>query len=378
VEFLRDVAARDASETSTLRGLGKRVVVVGGGNVAYDVSRTVIRQLGYDVSRSALRQAAVSEVHLCCLESIVVMPADDTEILEGHEEGVELHASLGPSEIVRGPDGRVQAVKFKRCLGVFDDRKRFAPRFDERDVTTIEADTVIIAIGQRPDLSFIARGSDVRVSERGAIECDPQTLRTSAPDVFVAGDIAHGPRLLIDAIASGKRCARSVYTFLTGKILSPEVDITQAPLAGYRREPDYEKLERASIPVLEPSLRKGQATVVETGYDDALAVREACRCLDCGVNTIFDSEKCILCGGCADVCPELCLEIVSCDRLAGDPALAEALESRYGGADLADMSAIVKDEDRCIRCALCVERCPVGAIGMERLCFTEKWAALKA
>jgi NAD-dependent dihydropyrimidine dehydrogenase PreA subunit len=104
-------------------------------------------------------------------------------------------------------------------------------------------------------------------------------------------------------------------------------------------------------------------------------VAEACRCLDCGVNTIFDSEKCILCGGCADVCPELCLKLVSCDRLVGeDEGLDELLMRRYGDADLSAMSAIVKDEEKCIRCALCAERCPVGAITMERFQFSCHWS----
>jgi NADPH-dependent glutamate synthase beta subunit-like oxidoreductase len=147
VEFLRDVALDEQSTDSTLRQLGQRVVVIGGGNVAYDVSRTVIRQVGLDVSRSALRQADVAEVHLCCLESIDEMPADDAEILEGHEEGVMLHASMGPVEVLRHPDGRVRGVTFKRCLSVFDDNRRFAPRFDESDRTTIEADTVLWAVG---------------------------------------------------------------------------------------------------------------------------------------------------------------------------------------------------------------------------------------
>ncbi len=374
VEFLRDVALNNRSPASTLSRLGARVVVIGGGNVAYDVSRTVIRQTGYDVSRSVLRQATGGEVHLCCLESIEEMPADDVEILEGHEEGVRLSASLGPVEILRDAGGAVESVRFKRCLRVFDEAGRFAPAFDEQDLTTIAADTVIWAIGQAPDLSFIDPAGDIKLTERGLLECESETWRTSAADVFVAGDIAYGTRLLIDAVASGKQCARSIHAHLSGQPLQAECRLVQIDRPDYRREPDYEKLPRTEVPTASAETRRGsQSEQVEQGYARPQAVTEACRCLDCGINTIFDSEKCILCGGCADVCPEFCLHLVSCERLEGDAGLSDLLRGRYGGVDLAEMSAIVKDETKCIRCALCAQRCPVGAITMERFGFSERW-----
>ena len=101
---------------------------------------------------------------------------------------------------------------------------------------------------------------------------------------------------------------------------------------------------------------------------------EGSRCLDCGVNTIFDSDKCILCGGCADVCPELCLELVSFDRLQGDDPLEQLVESRLDDTPGSDYSAIIKDETKCIRCALCAQRCPVDAITMERFRFDTTWS----
>lgn len=374
VEFLRDVALNNDGPASTLRQLGSRIVVIGGGNVAYDVSRTVIRQIGYDVSRSVLRRRNVREVHLCCLESVDEMPADDVEILEGHEEGVALHASLGPVRIVRNEQGKVCGVQFKKCTQVFDGDGRFAPQFDDAQLTTIAADTAIWAIGQQPDLSFVDPSGDVKLTDRGLLDCDRDLLRTSAPDVFAAGDIVYGPRLLIDAVASGKRCARSIHAHLTGERLEARQTLVHLNLPDYRREKDYEKLPRTVIPTLSADTRRAdQTAIVEQGYDTGQAVTEGCRCLDCGVNTIFDSNKCILCGGCADVCPELCLRLVSCDRLAGDGQLATLLDKRYGEVDLATMSAIVKDEQKCIRCALCAERCPVGAITMERMTFDSTW-----
>jgi len=373
VEFLRDVALNRRTGASTLTQLGRRVVVIGGGNVAYDVSRTLIRQIGYDVSRSALRQAEVGEVHLCCLESVDEMPADDVEILEGHEEGVILHASLGPVEVVRDGDGKVAGVTFKRCVRVFDESGRFAPQFDESAQVTIEADTVLWAIGQRPDVSFVEPAADVPVNQRGLIDCNEETLQTAAADVFLAGDIAYGPRLLIDAVASGKKCARSVHAYLTGRPLTVCHEFVQLNLPRYEREQDYEKLPRTKPDTIGAKERRhSQSLEVECGYSERQAVTEACRCFDCGVNTIFDSEKCILCGGCADVCPELCLELVSCERLVGNEPLGRVMRERFGDIDLSEMSAIVKDEEKCIRCALCAQRCPVDAITMERFGFATK------
>jgi len=370
VEMLREVALDKPVE---IRG---HVVVIGGGNVAYDVARTVVRQTGVDISRTALREAGVTSVHLCSLESLDELPADDLEILEGDEEGVVRHHSLGPKEILLDDDRRVRGVVFQRCTRVFDEAGRFAPQFDESDLTTLEADTVIWSIGQRPDLSFLAEADDVEMTERGMPRCDPETLRTTASDVFLAGDIAYGPRLLIDAVASGKQVARHVHEALRGERLVEETELVQIELPDYAREPDYEKLPRTRIPSLSAQERKrSQQTIVELGYDEPQAVCEGCRCLDCGVNTIFDSEKCILCGGCADVCPEVCLELVSLDRLGGGSPLDETLARCLDGAMPSEFSAIIKDETKCIRCALCAERCPVGAITMERVQFASRWVA---
>jgi len=367
VEFLRDVAL---GKPVDVRG---EVVVIGGGNVAYDIARTVIRQTGVDISRLALRSAGVRSVRLVSLESLEELPADDAEILEGDEEGVIREHSWGPVEIVAGADSRVSGVVFQRCTRVFDEHRRFAPQFDAQVRRTIPANTVLWGIGQQPDLSFID-AEDIQRDARGLIKTDPATYRTTAPDVYLAGDIAYGPKLLIHAVASGKQVARSVFEALSGQRLVPRTEITHLELPGYRREQDYEKLRRGAVPALPPEQRRGsQLTVVELGYDERQATCESCRCLDCGVNTIFDSDKCILCGGCADVCPELCLELVSLDRLEGDEALGQAIQERLGPGDIAEHSAIIKDETKCIRCALCAERCPVGAITMERVHVATRW-----
>ena len=261
VEFLRALALDDDVR------LGERVLVIGGGNVAYDVSRSVVRQTGVDVSRSAMRQHGVREVHMVSLESLEEMPADDTEIIEGDEEGVIRHHRLGPHRIERDDSGRVTGVTFQHCARVFDEAGRFAPEFEPDNLQTIACDTVIWAIGQRPDLSFIPKAGDIRLTDRGMIECSAGDLTTSAPDVFVAGDIAHGARLLIDAVASGKRAARSVHRFLTGRRIGAEDVTLHLPIMDYAREPDYEQQPRLPVPVVEPGERRSsQEAVVETGY----------------------------------------------------------------------------------------------------------------
>jgi formate dehydrogenase (NADP+) beta subunit len=369
VELLRDVALK---RETNLKG---QVVVVGGGNVAYDVARTVVRQTGVDISRTALRKPGVLAVHLCTLESLDELPADNAEILEGEEEGVIRHHSLGPKEILLDDQGWVRGIVFQRCLQVFDSSGRFAPKFDDADLVTLPADTVIWAIGQRPDLSFMEPASDIRMTERGLPVCEPGTLRTTAADVFLAGDIAHGPRLLIDAVATGKQVARKVFEFVHGRKLDADVQLVHLQIPDYVREPDYEKLPRTPLATSKAAERiQDQRLPVEIGYDEAQAEGEGCRCLDCGVNTIFDSSKCILCGGCADVCPEVCLELVSLHRMDGDESLHTALSDQCGDDDGAQFSAIIKDETKCIRCALCAERCPVGAITMERVQITSCWS----
>jgi len=371
VDFLRDAALGKEVE------LGQRVIVVGGGNVAYDVARTVLRQEEYDVSRTAARMRGVREVHLACLESLEEMPADTVEILEGTEEGITRHNSWGPTEIlVREQNGQrfVRGVRFIRCLSVYDEAKRFAPKFDDSVGMEMEGDTVLLSIGQSADLSFLDPARD-RVEMRSPqhIVNDPASGATSAAGVFVAGDIAYGPRLMIHAIASGKQAARSVYRYLKGREIAPEEVEFHFPLEHYRREKFYERRLRLPIPTLPPQERlRNPKALVEIGYSEAQAQAEAGRCLDCGINTVFDGERCILCGGCVDVCPTVCLKLVSLDRLEPSPELDAAL-GQLLGEEAASSSAIIKDEDRCIRCGLCAERCPTTAITMERFLFAKEW-----
>lgn len=366
VEYLRDVSLGKAPQ------VGQRIVVIGGGNVAYDVGRTALRQVSMDAARTALRDKSVHEVTLCSLESLEEMPADDIEIIEGDEEGVVRLNSLGPVEVLMDESGGVAGVVFQKCLRVFDENHRFAPLFDEKSLRTVPCDNVLMSIGQDVDIKFVTPEDGLDVTERGYVACDPVTGSTNAEDVFIAGDLAYGPKLIIHAVASGKQVARAVYEAVTGRSITFRDTEFHLAAGDYQRETRYEQQARVPLATTDPKERcRSQAAEVEKAYDESQAQCEAGRCLDCGVNTIFDGEKCVLCGGCVDVCPEMCLRIVSVDRLACDGDQADVVQGQLGDRPSEQSSAIIKDEIRCIRCGLCAERCPTGAITMERFMFGE-------
>ena len=206
------------------------------------------------------------------------MPADDVEIREGDEEGLHRFNSLGPVQVLRDAAGKVTGVEFKHVVRVFDENRKFNPTFDESRRTVIEADTVLLSIGQAADLSFLdPQVHGIQTTGPGILKLDPATLATTVPGVFAAGDLArHTPD--DPRHRSGKKAARSVYEFVTGKTIQTETIEVHQVLENYRREKDYEKPHRFPIPVLSVQERLACPTAsVERGYTDELARREASR-----------------------------------------------------------------------------------------------------
>jgi len=375
--------------------LGRRVLVVGGGNVAVDVARSALRTplrdevinpglnivTALDVARSAIRFGAM-EVHIVCLESLDTMPADREEIQEALREGIVIHAGRGPNRIL-GENGRVTGLETIECSSVFDARGRFNPTFEPGTELAMAGDTVVLAIGQACDLSFLRSEDDVAVTPRGTIQVDPTTLATTAPGVYAGGDAAFGPRIAINAIADGKRASASIDSYLRGTERSGRpVEVFIEPLPGFRRVLDYEGVPRQRPPSLPITRRVGIAEI-EHCFTERAARAEASRCLHCWVNTVFHEDpglgtECILCGGCADVCPEDCITFLPVSELEAGPDLREDLRAEHGDEAAALFSesggtgtALIKDETLCIRCGLCAERCPAGTITMEQFQLLE-------
>ena len=377
--------------------LGRRVVVIGGGFVAFDAARTALRlgrepvpeateaDLGaetdarlkeaMDSARAALRGGA-AEVTVVSLEGLDEMPVLRTtqgheEFEEASKEGIRFVTRRGPRRLLGS--GRLTGLELRGVTSVFDANGRFAPQYNDDDVLTLEADACVLAIGQQADLSFLTPEDGIETMPGGTIKIDPVTLATSAPGVYAGGDVAFGPRNLIEAVANGKRAAQSVHEYLAGDRarLETTIVVEKLPTSHYQMLAGFELLDREAPPTLDLGRRTGIAEV-ETGYDPEIARQQAARCLVCHVQTIYDPEKCVLCNRCVDICPEYCLAIVPFESLDLDPDLKDTLTARAnaGGFPLA---AMVKDDERCIRCGLCAIRCPTDAMTMERFSITERW-----
>jgi NADPH-dependent glutamate synthase beta subunit-like oxidoreductase len=389
IEFLKQV------NTGREVKIGERVVVIGGGNVAFDVARSAVRKQtksetedfyeAADAARMALRGGA-REVHLVCLESLQEMPADEVEITEGVEEGMQLHTLRGPDKIV-GHNGRVTGLATKKVVRVFDENGRFNPVYSAEPGETINADTIIMAIGQNADFGFLNDAPPLTMTRNGLIAVDPLTKATNVPGIYACGDVADGARLFIDAVRSGQIAAGSIDSFIRS---SARQDTAQGAMqipGPHLMSERYLRLQRIHPPVVAAQIRSHSSDPVEINYSEAAAGEQAERCLKCHINTIFNGEKCIMCNGCVDVCPMHCLKLVSLSSLAMDGALETVVENRYkvsltGMSDAERSSflhrlgsAIIKDEEHCIRCGFCAKRCPTGAVTMEWFSFQNVSAA---
>jgi formate dehydrogenase (NADP+) beta subunit len=270
VDFLREVSeGKDIS-------LKKTVLVVGGGNVAVDVALTALRQ-------------GAKHVTMACLESLEEMPANRWEIEEALEEGVKLMPSWGPKNIVED-HGKITHVELVRCTSVFDNQGNFCPSF-ATITENVNADQVILAIGQSPDFSFLDSNSLIDL-ENGHIKIDLETCETSAKGTFAGGDAAKPPATIIDAIADGRKAASSIDRFLGGDGIIDEVFVERDQNNSYdgKRPIGFSDKKRAKMPTLLLSERHDGFPEVELGFTDEQAVEEAKRCFQCDLEVSLAQE----------------------------------------------------------------------------------------
>ena len=346
--------------------IGRRVLVIGGGDVAMDAARTALRAADYEAARETLtapegerpsmgdaldaartaRRAGAEHITIMSLESRDEMPAHDFEVEEAEHEGIEFVHRRGP-RVITTEDGQVTGIDTVGVRSVFDADGRFAPDFDEDDLRHLEADTIILAIGQAIDLDSLGPNGP-EVSPRRTIQIDPDTGATSLDGVWSGGDAAKGPRTLIDAIADGRRSAADIHRSFGGEL--PEDQPGQmVELQQFHRLDDlYDRQARVDVPTLDTGRRVGLAEV-ELGFTPDQARCEAARCLRCFANILLDTDKCVLCALCSDVCPVNVISLVPSEEI--EP-------TAVGG------TALLLDEEACIRCGLCIERCPPDALSM--------------
>ncbi|MEW5870634.1 MAG: FAD-dependent oxidoreductase [Chloroflexota bacterium] len=381
--------------------LGKRVLVVGGGDVAMDAARTALRlgqlsadqeaalekteargeeeseamHTALDVARTALR-LGVASVQVAALESWDELPASRFELEEALEEGILITPRLGPKRVI-GEKGGVTGLEMIEVASVFDQTGRFNPQFKPGSEKVIPCDTVILAIGQRANLDVLGGAEDIVISPRGLVQIDALTGQTSAPDVFAGGDVASGPRLIISAVRDGHVAALGIEQYIQGRAVKVQTQGGWSNLPGHAMFEKWIKKVRGKTDSLPVDRRTG-ISVIDLGYSLEQAVEEGSRCLECSVQTVFDGSKCILCNGCVDVCPWDCLKIVRIDQMTGGEKLQKVVEGHLGAPTgewakqpEAKVAAMLKDDEACTRCALCARRCPTGAITMEAFRFQE-------
>ena len=276
VDFLRRI---NLDHRKKLHG---RTVVVGGGNVAVDVARTALR-------------AGSSEVSMLCLESEAEMPA-------ARDEGIIVKNGWGPKEVLT-KDGKVYGIVFKRCTRVYDEEHRFSPQYDENDTITIECDNVLQSIGQSVQWGDLLKGSKVELRPNGCAMADPVTYQTAEPDIFVGGDVYHGARFVIDAIATGREGYVSINRYVhPGNSLTINRDLRQ--FIELDKEDvlieGYDNAKR-QLPGHKEGIAKETFEDLRLTLTEEQVKAEAKRCLSCGATTV-DENRCIGCGLCTTRC----------------------------------------------------------------------------
>ena len=344
--------------------IGRRVIVLGGGNTAMDCCRSA-RRLGG------------AQVTVVVRSGFEEMKASPWEKEDAMKEGIPILNWLVPKQVLHD-DGRLTGMVFEKVKAETDarGRRQLVPS-GEPDVT-IPADDVLVAIGQENSFPWIERDCGLEFDRWGLPVLNPATLQSTIPQVFFGGDAAFGPKNIIWAVAHGHEAAVSIDLFCRGE------DVTQRPPPNVVMSSQKMGIHEWSYDsAVSPDLRfkvphaenevalRDIRTEVELGYDRELAFKEAQRCLNCDVQTVFTTRLCIECDACVDICPVDCITFT---EDAEEPALRERLkapalnltQALYVQDGLKTGRVMVKDEDVCLHCGLCAERCPTGAWDMQK------------
>ena len=372
---------------------GKKVIIVGGGKVALDIARTAWRLITdeslleepdwevLDAARAALQAGA--RPLIAYPESVAEMAAAQTiqgqeEISELKKEGIEMLDHRLPKRFI-GRDGRVCGVVFDKVSKCIMDDGRFDPQIIPDSEETFEADSVIMAVGQVPDTSYLTPEDGLATNSRGFIKVNPQTMSSTLSGVFAGGDAAFGSRSVIEAVSNGKAAALAIAEYLNGAPLRKKtcIEFQEIPAREYFMAAGYEKIRRMPAPTIPLEKRVG-IEEIELDFTREQAREQAKRCLKCHIETIYDSAKCVLCGRCVDICPQSCLKLVPFRDVHVEGEDKEDLAGRLGYAEENTLCAMIKDDEKCIRCGLCALRCPTGAMTTERFSFVEKYQEASA
>jgi formate dehydrogenase beta subunit len=366
IEYLRVRCAGDPWK------IGEHLVVVGGGNVAFDVARTSVRN-------------GAKTITMICLESRDEQTADEFEIEDAEEEGIRIINRVAPISVERNTEGKITGITVQPIYSLFDHNKRFAPKHVPDSQYVIPCDCIALAIGQAMDLSFLD-GWDAREQlqiDRGIIKTEKGTGRTTVPKFYAGGDAAFGAALFITGIRHGQDSARAIDSDLRGTAPYQEYVGEFTELSPFR-DKTYLRT-RWALPSMQPAEeRKHNEKLVENLYTDKEAYEQSVRCLQCHVSPVFDGTLCIKCNGCVDVCPTNCLKQVPITKMnldANGGMLRRAVDNFYGinsatigEQTLAELgTAMLKDEDLCIRCGLCAEKCPTQAVTMDVMNYSFRW-----
>jgi NADPH-dependent glutamate synthase beta subunit-like oxidoreductase len=345
--------------------IGRKVIVLGGGNTAMDCCRTS-RRLGGE------------QVDVVVRSGFEEMKASPWEKEDAMHEGIPIHNYLVPKEFLH-QNGKLTGVRFEKVKAEYDakGRRKLLPA-GEPDVT-MACDDVLVAVGQENAFPWIERDIGIAFDEWDMPKVDPRTMQSTHPKIFFGGDAAFGPKNIIWAVAHGHDAAISIDLLCQGKDIAsrppPEVNLSSQKMGihEWSYDNDISNDRRYKVPhaPIEKTL-KNVRLEVELGFDARQAFSEAQRCLNCDVQTVFDAPKCIECDACVDICPMDCITFAADGeeedlraRLTAPP-LHPQTQALYLSEELKTGRIMAKDEDLCLHCGLCAERCPTGAWDMQK------------